>query len=548
MLRVPGGGVGSTDAGLDCMDPSDRASGAATGTSPLGFGRLVVGALLLPLLLTQVSGVSGVSGPRLDAAEQAPLAEAIIDRYAAMPLPEWTPDTAKVHGPRVALAKLTRGVDVAAVNAWLGDAHPWSDNGSTWFGHEGDYDFTLVTLTRILHRFADRPERLYPATRRHLLETLLTARGGEPRRTVPRTHGLVIETENHVLMTEGSRYLRAQFLAADGRADAARSQQQLADFLAGDLQRRIDRGFTEFNSIPYAGYTAQALLNLADFAADAEVRDRAVTLLDREAMRYARSSLNFRRCVPFHRKAEYRGLNGLREGPWTSLMMTWCGVDADGNAFTWNDVPRRHMAVNAALADYRPPPEAVALASRKTETGTASWTHAAHLCPTTERHAYGPGHLISAATPGPDLLGKTVARPAVVLLRDGVRRVDRCIRVVDPSPLHKRDAVVQPRLLVATGRLHMPRRFPLAHRADPWRLYKLHAGDASEPGPAWAAAYQGEGFALVTLLDAAAVNDPSRFLQALAAANPNPHTLRQRFVLPGGETARYPAVGPRMSQ
>ena len=235
-------------------------------------------------------------------AAPSPLADAIIDRYAAMPLPDWSPRSAKVHGPRVALAKLERGEDVVEVNAWLRDAEPWGGNGSSWPGHEGDYDFTIVTLITILHRFADNPDRLEPTTRRHLLDTLLTARGGEPRRTVPGTYGLVTETENHVLMTEGSRYLRAQFLAARGDDKAARQQQGLADFLAEYLQQIIDRGFVEFHSIPYAGYTAQALLNLADFAADEPVRRRAVALLDREATRYAQSSLNFRRCVPFHRQ------------------------------------------------------------------------------------------------------------------------------------------------------------------------------------------------------------------------------------------------------
>ena len=131
----------------------------------------------------------------------------------------------------------------------------------------------------------------------------------------------------------------------------------------------------------------------------------------------------------------------------------------------------------------------------------------------------------------------------MVILRDGVLRVDQCIRIVDQSPLQQRNAVVRPGLLVATGTLQMPERFPLAAEAGDWRLYDLHAGGASRRGPAWAAAYRGDDFALITLIEDARTDDPSAWIESLAAANPHPHALRQRLVWPDGNTARYPVIG-----
>jgi hypothetical protein len=130
----------------------------------------------------------------------------------------------KVDGPRILLARLATRQDVAAINRFLQGLTPWAASGSEWdvrevlgwqksyadklrIGHRGDYDFTEAGLISILLLFADQPDLLYPDTAQHIVDALVIDKGKAPRPHVPGSLGLVDETENHVLMTESSRYL-----------------------------------------------------------------------------------------------------------------------------------------------------------------------------------------------------------------------------------------------------------------------------------------------------------------------------------------------------
>ena len=124
--------------------------------------------------------------------------------------------TGKGHAPRAMLAKLCTGQDIAEVNAYLQKLKPWSVPGSSWELNDGDYDFTETVLIELLYFFGDRPDRLYPESLQHLLDVLLVDEGSKPTLKVPRTFGLLFDTENHLLMTESSRYLKNQWLFTHG--------------------------------------------------------------------------------------------------------------------------------------------------------------------------------------------------------------------------------------------------------------------------------------------------------------------------------------------
>jgi len=144
-----------------------------------------------------------------------PAIQDIINIWADKELPTWDKDGAKVNAPRILLARLIKGVDIEEVNDYLLNeaTEAWSESGSTWFLRpEGDYDFTEVPLTAILYKFGDRPDILYPETKEHLLHTLLIESGDVVRYYVPGSMDIVPDTENHLLMTEGSRYLKNQWL------------------------------------------------------------------------------------------------------------------------------------------------------------------------------------------------------------------------------------------------------------------------------------------------------------------------------------------------
>lgn len=148
----------------------------------------------------------------------------------------------------------------------------------------------------ILYLFGDEPETLFPRTREHLLSTLLIEEGEEPRVSVPRTFGLVRDTENHLLMTEGSRYLKNRWLALHGYTEPEYDNMKngLEEWLLSFLGELSEAGLYEFNSMPYLGYTMTALMNLEAFGSEA-VRSAARKVLDRANWEYAIGSLSLRR-------------------------------------------------------------------------------------------------------------------------------------------------------------------------------------------------------------------------------------------------------------
>ncbi len=88
----------------------------------------------------------------------------------------------------------------------------------------GDYDFTLRGLIPIVYQFKDKPWILSPAAYKRLVDVILDQKGDQPLTEfslgICGEHG---ETENHILMTESSRYLTNQLylqeLQASGKYD-----------------------------------------------------------------------------------------------------------------------------------------------------------------------------------------------------------------------------------------------------------------------------------------------------------------------------------------
>ena len=147
-------------------------------------------------------------------------ADSILTIWANKPL-----DEKKINGkggaPRVLLAKFFMKKDIEKTNDLVTKLKVWGITGSSWaLNKKGDYDFTITPLTTILYLFGDQPELLYPATKDYLLNTLLSEDGNHFRYKAPKTLGIVDETENHILMTEGCRYLKNRWIMLHGNTTA----------------------------------------------------------------------------------------------------------------------------------------------------------------------------------------------------------------------------------------------------------------------------------------------------------------------------------------
>ena len=322
--------------------------------------------------------------------------------------------------------------DLEAANAYLSRVEPWGEAGSTWARHPaGDYDFTLAGLTPILFLFGDKPGVLYPNTRDHLLNVLLPLEGGDPLEKVPRTLGLVRDTENHLLMTEGSRYLKNRWLALHGSLDPRHDNVDngLETWLLKFITDLRTAGLYEFNSIPYEGYTLTALLNLDAFGSDS-VRSAARDLLDQLNWKYALGSLSFRRFPPFRRQYSHARDTALDGDRHVALMKAWASLMPDGPQ-NLALAGGHHIALWACWSPYRLADDTARWLITKPADYFVRLGHGPGGSP--EIYSGGPGYLLSAGGVNRGNRSMIVARPITLILDDGAMDLSKIVHLAGPG-------------------------------------------------------------------------------------------------------------------
>jgi hypothetical protein len=309
------------------------------------------------------------------------------------------------HFPRRArlgegLRIMVSGAMLASSPGWCGTWGPGVDGAvdlALGDPTEGNYDLTQMHLLPAAYLYYDE---LSPDARERLI-TLLLARGRihRPNKDDTFTSGVapndwgragyvsplgahkdIGETENHILMIASTRYLTNQLLYQrdhkgehDNRRNGGDDWPSSVELLTDLLRRMLRDDFSEYNAKSYQSETRWALLNLASYAYDSEVRLGARLALDYLSARIATSSNDLRRLVPFRRRNE--GANsahdpdgvmtvGLRDGdPGADPMGSYFAMQA-GNlrAFETNPPWRwgvkgdgRDLAVET-LSSYRLPP------------------------------------------------------------------------------------------------------------------------------------------------------------------------------------------------
>lgn len=136
--------------------------------------------------------------------------------------------------------------------------------------------------------------------------------------------GDVQETENHILMSETSRYLKNQLIASGRYADLFpewgdslynNASNGFNEWIIKHLFQFIARGFNEYNSNRYSNYSTAALLNLYDYATDPDVKLSARIILDYISAHFALQSYDLKRCVGLCRLPEHLDEKYLWEDP-----------------------------------------------------------------------------------------------------------------------------------------------------------------------------------------------------------------------------------------
>ena len=241
-------------------------------------------------------------------------------------------------------------------------------------GTFGKYDFALKGLMTIAHRYR---HLLNDDQFNHILNTLIPANisGGHPTEVefleVSFLNIDIPETENHLLMTETSRYLINQlFHERNAVRKFNNARNGLSDWLLGYMQTIAKHDFMEFNARPYARLSLHSLYNLQEFAAEEEIRTGAQLLLDYTMVKFALSSSRGRRVTPYrrlqprinHQDNRSNDLYSSASDQIAGCFLAHTGmIDRDGKPSHF-PATLDYTGLIAGTSAYRPPPAAYILA------------------------------------------------------------------------------------------------------------------------------------------------------------------------------------------
>ncbi|MCB9186391.1 MAG: hypothetical protein H6601_06550 [Flavobacteriales bacterium] len=413
------------------------------------------------------------------------------------------------RGPeRLLIAKLVAGRDIDFVNNYLLESVPWGNSGTSGaLNPKGDYDFTTVILASILHRFAEDSTILWNRTEEHLAHVLLVEEGGRPHKKTPRTMKIMKDTENHILMTNISQYLKNQWMWAHAETDAKynNATNGLEQFLIDNLEELHTTGQYEFNSKPYEGYTISALLILYSYADSEAIKKKTQEVLDDWAWEYMQTSSHFRKSAPFRRRMERFKSTSLTDNASTSMMKAWW-LEKNQGSFEPKDIAHNHhQAMSAVIYDYRPPMDVweVDNSERLLLIG-----HGKGSSP--EIHSRGNGFLLSAGGFQRGEASQIVARPIVLMLDDDAVDLNDCFHINGSGKWQKwNNTGVHHRFAVARSAVQVPSRYEATDSLGNWKLFQPN-NDVT------VVTYSDPDFGLIYLPEGD-VN-----LQQLTAENPDP--------------------------
>lgn len=467
--------------------------------------------------------------------KQSPFADFIIHYWADKPIMDKGLG-GKGIAPRLLLAKMWVKQDIPEVNKAIRQLTAWGISGSSWvLNRNGDYDFTISILIDILWYFGDQPDLLYPESKNYLLNVLLTEDGNKFRYTAPRTLGLVRETENHILMTEGSRYLKNRWIMqhsnSDSRYDNVHNgmEKKLIDFL--EVMRT--NGLYEFNSIPYIGYTITALLNLEAFGSEM-VSGKARDVLDYMNWSYALGTYRLRHFPPMRRRYEKSVIRELNTDYQTVFIKSWLSygpVDDYDRNLGGSEV----HALMGVLMPYRPADKVVEMIFNKRDGYFVKLGHGSNGSP--EIYSASENSLLSAGGVNRGERSLIVARPITLFLDDKAVTLSETFHLAGPGPSFMKwnNTGVYKNFACAAGPVSVPSSFVPKAANGSWSIY------ASTDHLLIAVHSEAALGLLVLFKDTDAVS----LLEQLTKANSDLSRLKSEFKFPDGRKLTFDPGSPK---
>ncbi len=468
--------------------------------------------------------------------ESSELIESLIEEWSDFPTDHKSFEEGRhVHPPRIIISKLLKGKDVEFCNQYLQSVQPYGTVGSTWaLNPHGDWDFALLAYTPLLYLFGDKPELLYPETLDHLLSDILTEDGADFNMATPKTLGLIEDTENHILMIHGSRYLKNRWLYLNGNEDPKYDNR--ANGVEGKLVEYIDEilryGVYEFNSDPYNGYTLSALLSLEAFAGK-PVSDKAIELLDLMNWQYALASFQLKNFPPYRRAFKDAYRPGLYDSYHTVMMTVWASLRDPEMMLK---VERgKHHAFWAAIMSYRPHKETMDWVFNKPSPYFVQMGRGHNSCP--ELYSGDEHYLLSAGGSHRGRMSLIMPKPIMLFLNDDARVESDCFRVYGPGEdlFQWNNTGVFERFACAAGPVRIPEgQIPVIDSRG-WQIYKI--------GESRYLFVYSEADCGILYIDHS--SDPNETLEVILKNNSDTHKLRSEFTYPDGLKIKYDLLSPR---
>ncbi len=462
------------------------------------------------------------------------LQEEILDYWSNGELSDWV-DGEKVDlkNPRTVLGCLLAGERIEEINQYLMKQKATGTAGSRWLlNPKGGYNFTTMAFTPLLYLFDDKPELLFPETKKHLVNNILTIEGAGFTRNVPYLG--FQDSENHVLMAESSRYLKNQWLRKNGNQSPEYDNENngVEEGLKNYLQEIYTYGVYEFNSDPYLGYTYASLMNLNEFATG-EVKELAINILDMINWQYALNSFQFKHFPPYRRRFKDAFSEEVNSDYHTVMLKVWASLCSDTLKV---DISRGyHHALWATMMSYRPPDKVMEWTLQKPGPYFVKMGHGHNSCP--EIASGDRSYLLTAGGANQGRRSLIMSKPIVLFLNDEARMLKEIFHMYGPGEdfMDWNNTGVYRDFACAKGKVHIPEGKQPLFTLDGWQVFHIADG-------IYLNIYSETALGLMVIVRAGSAEDA---LHAILENNPDKQLYRAQFTHPDDNFIEYDLEAPK---
>jgi len=515
------------------------------------FAYLLIVSVTIPLLLYVLVNIFAGAGRKMDKPielgdiniptqrtlsfnDNSELKQNILDGWTSKTPQDWKPDEkVNLKNSRIVISCFLEGKRVEEMNKYLMRQKAVGHPGSPWLLYPlGDYDFTAMAFTALLYLFGEKPDILYPKTRQHLLNNILTIEGNKFRRNVG--YMFLEDSENHILMTEGSRYLKNQWLRNHGNnAPEYNNKTNGVEKKLKVFLEEIDTyGFYEFNSAPYLGYTYCALLNLYEFASG-DIRSLSGKLLDRLNWQYALSSYKFKHFPPNRRRFGKDFKKNIDSDYHTVMLKVWGSLYDE--SLSVNMSRGQHHALWATFVSYKPADKVIQWVLDKPKPYFVKMGHGFNSCP--EILSGDKSYLLSAGGANQGRRSLIVAKPIMLFLDDDASEMKHAFHMFGPGDnfIDWNNTGVYQDFACTKGKVHIPVNKKVLKSSGNWKIFLITEG-------IYLAIFSKEELGLMVIVRS---NSIENILEDILIKNSDEKKLSTYFNHPNGNIIEYDLNSPK---